>query len=293
MQRIQHGLLGFKCGDDMLISQDIEHVKTQLDRLGISYKTYQAMLETLPDVSVYQAMYEQYCKLIKCSATFDKFLVGDRLDFSQYPIEAVSRMGTILYNNKELIKDRRVLDFSCNVGYMSYIALHYGAAYVKLRDIYPFKLEIAEQCLNASIYTNFDTAVADIFSNDDLADSFQDTDTALFLGIFSHIVNQETVIKCLSASKVTAVIVDGPLPPILYNNRDLPLAVLIEEDSLDDIDILNTNRENKYNLGLCTTEPYLTKLFCYHGWTMKRCSYYKVKLHRAQLNNRFCVSYVR
>lgn len=281
--------------ENFLLRRDEELAKRDL-----SVEDYQLLLNNLPNFKTYEKMYSMYHAGGKTSAFsikhMQKFIPlknHSPLEIFDYPVEDVIRFNKILYDNKDVIENKNILDFPCMVGYMSYISLMYNAKYVKMRDIYEFKLSIAEKCIREEKFSNFDVALGDIYNLENLSQDLENIDTVLMAGIFPHITNHVDIIKTITDSNAQNIIIDSSLIGLIYEHRDLPLAMIYAEPTADDMNIIKTDSNRKYELIMNITEPYLTRILNFYGWEKIRCSYYQPKILRKEPSNRFVVTYTR
>ena len=281
--------------ENFLLRRDEELAKRDL-----SVEDYQLFLDNLPNFKTYEKMYSMYhtggkttAYSIKHMQKFIPLKNHSPLEIFDYPVEDVIRFNKILYDNKDVIENKNILDFPCMVGYMSYISLMYNAKYVKMRDIYEFKLSIAEKCIREEKFSNFDVALGDIYNLENLSQDLENIDTVLMAGIFPHITNHIDIIKTITDSNAQNIIIDSSLIGPIYDHRDLPLATIYAEPTADDMNIIKTDSDRKYELIMNITEPYLTNILNFYGWEKVRCSYYKTKVFNKESSNRFVVTYTR
>ena len=132
-----------------------------------------------------------------------------------------------------------------------------------------------------------------LYNLENLSQDLENIDTVIMAGIFPHITNHVEIIKTITDSNAQNIIIDSSLIGPIYEHRDLPLATIYAEPTADDMNIIKTDSDRKYELIMNITEPYLTKILNFYGWEKVRCSYYQTKFHYEKPSNRFVVTYTR
>lgn len=137
-----------------------------------------------------------------------------------YPEIERERFEYYFLTDTSYLKNQRVLDLGCHVGYMSYISKHLGAEYVHGVNIRDVPINVANFAFEQLNETNYKFEVGDIENLDYLKLLCKDKDTVILTEVLEHCRNPLPILNTISNTDVknlifASAIISDSGPPIL------------------------------------------------------------------------------
>lgn len=262
--------------EEKFIAEQNEQIKFY----DLSKKDIDELKNVLPKKETYEFMNHAFFEkrslsleeLRKFKSTWNSWAAWD------YPIHDLIRFNKIIIDNLHHIKQKTILDFPSSIGNLSYILLDNNAKYVKLRDVYKFKLDIASAAIESN-YSNFDTDITDVYDLKKVTKDLETVDTILFSGMAYHIRNHAEILQCFSKSSAKTLIVESCLSDTVEKFKEFPFVYYYFEPSAES----NHSKQNASNNSLffdniLVGEPspkYLDDILFYFGWNKESYVEYK------------------
>jgi len=158
-----------------------------------------------------------------------------------YPDRDLVRFEHMIGKQLQYIKNKRVLDIACHLGYTSLFCLHNGASYVTGTNIRDFELSIAREITGLAGYSNCDFVFSDIYNQSEFANQCNDHDTVLLSGILYHLNNHYEVLQTVAKSRAQTLILEVDLS----NAIDLGMNAIINWSSEPTAESTNGYEKNK------------------------------------------------
>ena len=110
------------------------------------------------------------------------------------------RFGHIIGKQIQHIKNKRVLDVACHLGYTSLFCLHNDASYVTGTNVRDFELSIAREVTGLAGYSNCNFVNSDLYNLAEFASQCDDHDTVFLCGILYHVNNHYEILQTVAKS---------------------------------------------------------------------------------------------
>lgn len=162
-------------------------------------------LSWLPDKKYYEYAYH---KFFNPEVNYTDWKPWDEWS---YPDRDLLRFGHIVKQQLPHIKDKRVLDLACHLGYISLFCLHNNAEFVTGTNVRDRELGIANEICSLAGYSNFNFVNSDIYDLDELSTLCNNHDTIMLCGIIYHVNNHYQLLKTIANSSASCVIIDSLL----------------------------------------------------------------------------------
>lgn len=178
------------------------------------------MVEWLPDKRWVEFAYH---KFYNPEVEYDKWKSWDEWD---YPECDVHRFKHIIADQLDYIKNKRVLDIACHLGYTSLFCLHNGASHVTGTNVRQRELDIAKEICTGAGYTNFNFLFSNLYDTNQLQDLCNQHDTILCTGILYLVNNHFQFLEAICTSTAETIIIETKVPTNDYeNNCEEPLLI--------------------------------------------------------------------
>jgi len=236
--------------------------KTQHDDLeyyGISYHDYQHIVSQLPDKKYYEYIYH---KLSNCNLTFDNW---NHWPIWNYPVQDALRFRYILLDNLQHIKNSRVADFGCHIGYMSLFMSYLGAKHITGTNIRQQELNLCKELCDIAGVSNVDFIHSDLHNYQDVLDICNNHQTILFSGIMYHLTDQVQLLETVGKSSATTLIIDNR-EPVSIKGIDQPLMAYTVENSSVNVNGFVAGAESKPILIGAPNQCWIDYTMTHLGW---------------------------
>ena len=154
----------------------------------------------LPDKKYYEFSYH---KFFNPDVTYENWTPWDEWT---YPDRDLLRFSHIIKDQIEYIKDKKVLDLACHLGYLSLFSLHNGAKFVTGTNVRKRELGIANEVCKLAGFNNYQFIMSDIYDHKELINLVNSHDTIILSGVFYHINNHYELLKILCQPGKTIII---------------------------------------------------------------------------------------
>tara|TARA_A100001015_G_C14923058_1_gene685098 strand:- start:396 stop:1271 length:876 start_codon:yes stop_codon:yes gene_type:complete len=265
--------------------------KKQQEKYMLSDNDIIEIQSKLPDKKYYEFAYHmfnqrQFTDLDKVWKNWKPWAVWN------YPVYDLYRFNTIIIQNKKFIKNKRVVDLGCNLGYFSLFSLHCGAKFVKGIDVRDKKLPIAEFICKEAGYDNVDFEKVDFSITTGMHKALEDIETIICSGIIYHIQNHHQFFKNMTQSSASCIIIDnfednkyvGELYPHMHWKYENTAGVVNEMGAHDE--------NNKKMLVGRPNQTWIDNTMNDLGWSRKKIEYYAPWLNDVS-NTRVCSVFTR
>ena len=159
----------------------------------------------LPEKKYYEYSYH---KFFNPEVEYDSWIPWDQWN---YPKKDLLRFDHIIGQQLEHIRDKRVLDIACHLGYLSLFCLHNGADYVTGTNVRDRELSIAKEVVGLAGYKNVEFKNSNIYNIEEFNKLCNSHDTVLLSGILYHINNHYQILKTVADSSAQTIIIESKL----------------------------------------------------------------------------------
>lgn len=159
---------------------------------------------------------------------YHKYFSGKDISFTQwsddpdwdYPVQDQVRFTSILQGNMDVIKNKRVVDIGCFLGYLGSMCLKNGSSFCRFIEGRKPWLDIAQEIVEAQGYTDADFLQCDIEDTQNLQAITENFDTALLASVLYHVTNPFDVLE--SVSHIPNIIIESKETELTINT-DRPI----------------------------------------------------------------------
>lgn len=197
---------------EFLINQSLAQ-----EHLNLTDDQIQIIKDKLPDKKYYEFAYHMLLKN-KFGNLDQEWQSWKPWQIWNYPIYDLNRFDKIILQNKNYIKNRKILDVACNIGYLSLFCLNLDCEKVVGFDIYEEKLKIADFICQKIGSKKHEFKKININSQQELLSVSQDIDTILLSGVIYHVANHYEILKNLSNSNASVMIIENRDTHKFYNS---------------------------------------------------------------------------
>lgn len=169
--------------------------------------THEEIRISLPDKRWYEYAYH---KFFNPTVEYANWQPWDQWD---YPEKDLDRFGRIITDNLKYIKNQKVLDVACHLGYLSLFCLYNGSTYVTGTNVRPTELGIADEICRLAGYSNVNFENVNLYNQNRMKELYNSHDTILLAGIVYHINNHYQLIEDISNSTAKNIIIEGEIYP--------------------------------------------------------------------------------
>jgi len=197
-------------------------------------------IDWLPDKKHYEYAYH---KFFNPSVKYEEWQPWDEWD---YPERDIKRFTSIIKDNQIFIKNKKVLDIGCHLGYISLFCLHNGAEHTTGTNVRNSELEIANEICHNAGYSNCQFLHQNLYDLEELKKLCNTVDTIILAGVLYHVHNHYELIECLSTSSAKNIIIETKMPPLPFENLNYPCIYWRYEDSSDSTSGWDDNKKQLY-----------------------------------------------
>jgi hypothetical protein len=177
----------------------------------------------VPDKRYYEYSYH---KFFNPEVSYDSWVSWDEWD---YPKKDLVRFQHIIADQIGHIRNKRVLDVACHLGYLSLFCLHNNASYVTGTNVRDRELGIASEVAKLAGYNNFQFVNSNIYHTEEFSKLCNSHDTILLSGIIYHINNHYQVLKTIADSCARTVIIETDLHKAINLGSNPIINWIVEE----------------------------------------------------------------
>jgi len=236
---------------------------------------YQETLRYLPSKKLYEYAFH---KLHNKDVSFKTWRSNKDWKLSETD---VTRFYHTIVKQLEHIKDKKILDIACNLGYLTLFCLHNGAKYVTGIDVRDYELSIAKEICSFPKYNNFSFANHSVYDENKIKELCDNVDTVLFSGIIYHVNNHMNILKKIYESTAKTLIIESKTHT---HEPEIPSLRYFFEDSSDSLNGVDNNRQLTF-VGM-PNQKWLSCALEYIGYNIT----YNEKIHVA---NHMGIEYTR
>jgi len=135
-----------------------------------------------------------------------------------YPVYDLNKFNRLILQNAKYIKNKRILDIGCNLGILSLLCLHLDCKKVTGFDIRENKLKLAEFICKKYGSDRHEFKKVNLQNYADLLKVSQKIDTIIFAGVIYHVPNHYDILRTLSNSKASTMIIQNRDSEQFWNN---------------------------------------------------------------------------
>jgi Methyltransferase domain len=162
-----------------------------------------------------------------------------------YPDRDLLRFDHIIGKQIQHIKNKRVLDIACHLGYNSLFCLHNDASYVTGTNVREFELNIAREITSLAGYSNCNFVLSDIYNLSEFADQCNDHDTVLLSGILYHLNNHYELLQTIANSRAQTLILEVDLSDAIDIGKQ-PIVHWIDESVAESVNGYEKNKKETF-----------------------------------------------
>jgi len=165
-------------------------------------------ISLLPPSEHYQ--YFSYLFHSEILIPYEKYL-PDAIPNWPYPSLDLQRFKKLFLEDLDYIKDCRILDLGCHIGYMSYIAKYLGAKSIHGVNARKFPLTVAEYAYSQLDVTDYKFDQQNIEDLNFLKSACQDKDTVILTQVLEHLKNPYALLETISNSDIKNIIFESSI----------------------------------------------------------------------------------
>ena len=244
--------------------------KISQQKLSLTSEDIKHFKESLPNKKYYEFMYHSFFHG-KSDNLAEFWKNWKPWDIWEYPIYDLNRFNIIITKNANLIRNKKILDVGCNIGYLSLFCLNLDCKNVTGIDVRSNKLQIADFVCGKAGFTNYEFKKLDIIQ-DALLGVTEKIDTILFSGLIYHISNHYEILAKLSKSTATSMIIENYDSE--YYNDPTPQIYWLFEDVEDPMNAYST--KHKSLLVGRPNQAWINTVMTELGWKLKKVEYLKM-----------------
>lgn len=213
-----------------------------LATFAIDNNQYIQIQQQLPDKKFYEYVYH---KFYNPDCDFDSWKPCDEWN---WPVQDLLRFKYILLDNCEHIKNKKIADIGCHLGYMTWIMNHLGANQVTGTNVRSRELNLAKElCQRAGCEgTNF--VLSDVHNYNDLLYICNQHDTVLLSGLLYHVTDQLSILETVTKSSAKSVIIDIR-EDLQTGNSHRPIIVYRKDHLQNSVDGWSNNIQDQMIVG--------------------------------------------
>ena len=189
------------------------------------------------------------------SDTWEQWIRGFEPSYNYEP-KVAERFTKIIANNSQYIKNRKVIDLACNLGYFSLACSSIGATSVLGLEVRQEYLDTVKRVIKYWPANNVSIKKSNIENLVELEKHLKGVDTILYAGHFYHTNQQELLLQLFTNSSASCMILESIVPPINSNESystteavSNPLNGFVDEEN-NVIDIrIPSQKQTKIMLG--------------------------------------------
>tara|TARA_Y100000310_G_C20646562_1_gene796983 strand:+ start:294 stop:1028 length:735 start_codon:yes stop_codon:yes gene_type:complete len=186
--------------------------------------------DVLPDKKYYEFMYHSYFNEWKNINDF--YSIWKPWNEYDYHKDDINRFNKIIFDNVNFIRNKRILDIGCSIGYLSLFCLHAGCSNIRGFDIRSKNITIANHTLNIAGYNNHNLFVDDIHNKNHLTTNLENIDTVLLSGLIYHVHDHVKILDTITNSKIKTLIINVEEATEIMNDKN-PLIIWRNEKTDD------------------------------------------------------------
>ena len=159
----------------------------------------------LPDKKYYEYIHHKFFNL-----NLDvKWETWKPWDEWTYPDSDIIWLSHVIGNQIPYLKNQRVLDVGCSLGFISLFCLHNGASYVTGIDVRDELLDLAREVNGLAGYSNHEFKNINVTQHQQILDLCNKHDTVMLAGILPVITDHYGLLRVIAESTARTVIIDS------------------------------------------------------------------------------------
>ena len=211
----------------------------------------------LPDKKYYEFIYH---KFFNPTVSYTEWKPWDQWD---YPEKDLIRFKHIIVDNIDYIKDLKVLDVACHLGYLSLFCLHTGSKYVTGTNVREREIDLSQELCTIAGYNNFKFINLNLYDFVSMTTQLNQHDTVLLSGILYHVNNHYQLLEYITNSNIKNIIIESEVT----DNNDQAIVNWVHENSEHRVNGFYNDLEELY-VGIPSLK-FLTELLRYFKWDIK------------------------
>lgn len=139
--------------------------------------------------------------------TFDQWAPSNTV----IPVDDLIRLHYVLYKNHDLIKGKKIIDFPCHYGNLSFFLANMEVKHLTLAEVRSAALDIAVECMQLLKIpsTEWTATQADLHNLANNTKICQGHDTVICAGVLYHIHDHLDVLESIVKSRVKNIIIES------------------------------------------------------------------------------------
>lgn len=179
-----------------------------------------------------------------------------------YPEKDLIRFNHIIVNNIKYIKDKKVLDIACHLGYLSLFCLHNGATSVTGTNVRQRELALSQELCTIAGYTNVKFIELNLYDFDNMITYLNHHDTILLSGILYHVNNHYQLLEHITKSNIKNIIIESE---IVINDQSI--VAWVHENSENRVNGFYNELTDLY-VGIPSLK-FIVELLTYFNWNIE------------------------
>jgi len=241
----------------------------------LSEKNILDISNQLPDKKYYEFLYHAW--FTKNTTEVKKFYEKwNEWKEWHYPIDDLVRFKKIVLDNKQHIKDKKILDIGSHLGYISLFCLYNGCQKVIGVEPRKIKHELSNFICAEAGYQNFEFVLGSTHDNFIFTDYA--IDTVILSALIYHIADHYTLLEKISKSSAKCLIIE--------NCEKKDIAFQINPQVKWEIEKTSEGKDNGGWFGNKTqslvgtpNQPFINQIMFELGWTLQTNQYFQVQTH--------------
>lgn len=177
----------------------------QRDFHNLSELEVDTIRQQLPDKKYYEFLYHAWFnnRLSDVEKFYKDWVPSDEWT---YPVDDCVRFRTLLLDNEQFIRDKRVLEIGSHLGYIPLFCMHMGAKFVTGLEPRTNKQELSKFICQQAGFTNFEFTSGSTHDSDFVTGN---PDTVILSALIYHVADHYTVLKKISTSGASCLIIEN------------------------------------------------------------------------------------
>jgi len=199
-----------------------------------------------------------------------------------HPVREIFRFKKIIFDNKKFIKNKIILEFGCHVGFLSQCCLSIGAKKITGTNVRKKQIEIAKILAKEYKLGESNYITSDIHDYKEVFELCQSADTVLLTGILHHVDDHKEILKKITESNVTNLIIEFGEHDKTTNHEEPK--IIEEEENIQEIMLgWHKSISTNYKVGI-PNYAWLKEVMMELGWKNVNQNKFKMKDQAKWLN---------
>lgn len=180
-----------------------------------------------------------------------------------YPTLDRTRFERLFLTDVSYVKDCRILDLGCHVGYLSYIAKKLGAKSIHGINARKFPIDVANFAYQQLGMTDYTFEQGNIEDLKFLEKICKDKDTLIFTQVLEHLRNPYAIIETITKSDIKNLIFESTI----FSDEGTPALHYYSQTTESPFTVFDGDL--KTAIGCCPNLAWLEMILYFFGWCIE------------------------